>query len=751
MADGAQRTGRINRRTLLIGGGAGIGLIAAYALWPRDYASNLTAAKGETIFGAWIKIGTDGEVTVAVPQAELGQGVFTALPQIAADELGADWRTIAVQPAPLNALYANALAAGILFRDALGDLPQGLLRSHVERTALMLTAGSTSVRAFEDPLRQAGAGVRILLCKAAARRWGVDWRSCGTADGFVVHGEDRLRFGELAAAATQEKLPRDIALRGMDNDRLSGSSAPRLDVPAKVDGSANYAADIRLPGMMFAAIRQGPVGDTRLIRANREAADAIPGVRHVVTNPGWVAAIANNWWAADRALDALAPRFETRGSIVDTDSIDAALGTALDGEGQRIAKAGDLGPVFSGADIVTAEYDVGLALHAAIEPMSATAHFDNGHLSLWVATQAPGLVRSAAASVAGIGEGDVTVHAMMAGGSFGSRLETLVAQQAALLAKKVGKPIQLTWSRAEDFLHDRYRPAARGRMSARLAQNGEVAGWLAKIAAPSLGHELTRRLLGGDPAAALSLSLPGKGVGDAQAVQGAEPIYAIPNYAVDHHPAEIGVPVGAWRSGAHSYSCFFTESFIDELAHVAGIEAHSFRISMLGGQSRLARCLSTVASLGGWQGGVPGSGQGLACHAFRNSYIAVLAEAALERGTVKVGRLVAAVDCGRQVNPDLVRQQIEGGLIFGMAAALGGATGFTENLADARRFADIGLPRLADTPEITIELVTSDADPGGGGELAVQPVAPASANALQAATGKRFRRLPLLSPSEEQA
>lgn len=745
MAQDDDRTRGITRRRLLIGGGAGVGLVLAYALWPRDYVSNLTAGPGEQIFGAWIKIARDGEVTIAVPQAELGQGVYTALPQIAADEMGADWRTVAVQPAPLNALYANPMAARILFRDAFARLPDNLVEHHAQRSALMLTAGSTSVRAFEGDLRKAGAGVRILLCKAAARRWGVDWRSCDTAEGFVVHGKDRLRFAELAEAAADESLPREIPLRNPGGTGLSGSSVPRSDVPAKVDGSANFAGDIRLPGMMFAAIRQGPVGDTSLIDVDREAADAIAGVRQVVTNPRWVAAVANNWWAANRALDALAPRFETRGAIVDSDSIDAALGTALDGEGQRIAKAGDLSPVFSGADIVAAEYQVGLALHAAIEPMTATAYLDNGHLSIWMPTQAPGLARSAAARVAGISENSVTIHPMMAGGSFGAKLESLVAQQAALLTKEVGKPVQLTWSRAEDFLHDRYRPAARARLSARLSPNGAVAGWLAKIAAPSVGHELTGRLLGGDLAASLSLSLPGGGVGDASAVEGAEPIYAIPNYAVDHHPAEIGVPVGEWRSGAHSYSCFFTESFIDELAHVAGIEAHSFRISMLGGEPRLARCLSTVASLGGWQGGVPGSGQGIACHAFRGSYIAVLAEATMESGEIKVARLVAAVDCGRQINPDIARQQIEGGLVFGMAAALGCSTGFTENLADARRFSDIGLPRLADMPEITIELIASDADPGGVGEIAVPPVAPAIANALQAATGIRFRRLPLMA------
>ncbi|MBR0552331.1 xanthine dehydrogenase family protein molybdopterin-binding subunit [Stakelama marina] len=749
MADKDEPRRTIDRRTLLIGGGAGIGLVVGWALWQRQYSVNLTASPGETVFSGWLKIAKTGEITVVVPQAELGQGAYTALPQILADELGADWRTVAVEAAPINALYANPMAAGILFTDALGQLPDSFQRSHAHRTALMLTGGSTSVRAFEEPLRRAGAGARVLLCKAAARRWSTDWRSCGTAEGFVVRGEDRLRFGELAEDAAGESLPRDIPYRTGDENRLYGAPAPRLDAPSKVDGSANYAADIRLPEMVYAAVRQGPVGDTRLIRVDTDAADKVPGVRHVVQTDRWVAAVGENWWAANRALDALAPRFETKGAIVDSDSIDAALGAALDGDGQRMESVGDLSAAFKDASVVTADYQVGLALHAPLEPMTATAALRDGKLSLWMPTQAPGLARAAAAKAAGVAEDRVIIHPMLAGGSFGAKLEFAVAEQAALLARKIGKPVQLTWSRSEDCLHDRYRPAAKGRLTARLGANGQVQGWLAKIAAPSVGRELAHRLLGGDTAVALSLALPGSASGDASAVAGAMPIYAIPNLAVDHHPAKIGVPVGEWRSGAHSYTAFFTESFIDELAHVAGIEAFSFRISMLGGEARLARCLSTVASLGGWQGGIPGSGQGLACHSFRGSYVAVLAEAHVGQDQrIKVDRLVAAVDCGRQVNPDIVRQQIEGGLIFGMAAALGGSTGFTENLADARGFADLDLPTLADAPEITVELIASEADPGGVGEIAVPPVAPAIANAIWSSTGVRLRTLPLVPESK---
>lgn len=733
----------IDRRTLLIGGGVGVGLLVAWGVWPRSYAPNLTATKGETIFGAWLKIGTDGHVTVAVPQAEHGQGVYTTLPQILADELGADWRTVAVQPAPLNPLYANAMAADVLFEGVFDALPAPLRSGHAARTALVLTGGSTSIRAFENDLRDAGAAARVLLCKAAAKRWKVDWQACGTAGGFVIHGADRLRFGDLAAEAVGGSLPNPLPLRSGDTNRLLGQSLPRLDVPSKVDGSANFAGDVRLPDMVFAAIRQGPVGDTKLLSVDLAAADRIRGVLSVATNDDWVAAIANNWWAANQALGAMRPRFETRGAIVNSTSIDDALTAALDGPGERMATAGDLSAAFKGARLVTAEYRAGLAVHAAVETMTATAHYSDGRLQLWLPTQAPGLARAAAAAVLGIAEDKVVVHPMLIGGSFGANLEHLAAEQAAILAEKLKRPVQLVWSRSEDLTHDRYRPPAAARMSARLGPNGQILGWLAKIAAPTTGRELAGRLMGADKAARAALALPG--VGDAYAVAGARPFYRIPSYAVDHHPAEIGVPTGHWRSGAHSYTSFFTECFLDELAHVAGTEPLSFRIGMLGGDARLARCLSTAASLGGWEGGIQGSGQGIACHSFRGSHIAVLAEAHIDEGQRPVvDRIVAAVDCGRQINPDVVRQQIEGGLIFGMAAALGGATTFTENVGDARSFGDLGLPRLADTPDITIEMIRSEADPGGVGELGVPPVAPAIANALQASTGFRMRTLPLM-------
>jgi isoquinoline 1-oxidoreductase beta subunit len=741
--DWKQRAKGIDRRTLLIGGGAGIGLVVAWAVWPRTYLPNLTVRDGETAFDAWVKIATDGQVTVAIPQCEYGQGVYTTLPQVVADELGADWRMVGVEQAPLNPLYANPLASAALFA---GLVPDRLRATHATRNALVLTGGSTSMRNFEGALRQAGAAARAMLCQAAARRWGVDWQACDTANGHVTHGQQRLAFGELAQAAADEDVPADLPLRDGDAARLTGENLPRLDSPAKVDGSANFAGDIRLPGMVFAAIRQGPVGTVRLVAADDAATTRIPGMLHIVRNERWIAAVANNWWAADRALDALAPKFEVA-TKVESETIQLALDAALNGAGERIEAQGDVAAAFRGARVVTAEYRTGLSLHAAIEPMTATASWADGRLRLWLPTQAPGLARAAVARLLGLSEDDVIVHPVFAGGSFGQNLEHLAAQQAALIAREVNKPVQLTWSRAETCLHDRFRAPAAARMTARLGSNGTIGGWLAKIAAPSSARELAARLIGDDPL--IGATLATSGIGDRAAVAGARPVYRIPSVAIDHHPADIGLPTGYLRGGAHGYTAFFTESFIDELAHVADIEAHSFRIAMLGGESRLARCLSTVASLGGWQGGLAGSGQGLACHAFGGSYIAVMAEASVGADQrVKVDRLVAAVDCGRIVNPDVVEQQIEGGLIFGMAAALGMTTGISGNLADARGFADLDVPRLADTPEIMVELIASDAEAGGVSELAVPPVAPAIANALYASTGLRLRQLPLIPGGE---
>ncbi|HEX6375395.1 MAG TPA: molybdopterin cofactor-binding domain-containing protein [Allosphingosinicella sp.] len=735
MARGGEKKG-ISRRTLLVGGGAGAGLLVAWALWPRAYKPNLRAGEGEHVFNAFVRIGNDGRVLVAVPQAELGQGSWTSLPQILADELGADWRTVGVEPAPVGPLYANRL---LVEGEGDGSSTDGLRRWRVRQfeggEAAMLTAGSTSVRAFEKPLREAGAGVRALLMKAAARRWEVDWETLDTAAGFVVDGDRRLAFAELADAAAAEELPDYLPIRAGIDNRLTGRPLPRLDLPSKVDGSAPFAGDVRLPEMVFASVRAGPTDDSALAGWDKAAGLAVPGVFGAFDAPGWVACVATNWWAADKGVEALKPRWRVAHPPVDDDSIDAALVDALErDEGRRIYARGDLADAFEGGHVLRGHYRAGPAANASLETLTATARLGGDRLEIWAPTQAPGLARAAAARVAGLAAAQVTIYPTLAGGGYGRKLETRAIEQAAMLAMRTKRPVQLAWSRLEESVQEAFRAPARAQLLARLDAGGIVLGWQARIAAPDTGAQLAARLRGGRSAMAA--------IGDPTA--GAVPPYAIPAVTVDYLPAATGLRVGGWRSGAHSYTTFFTESFMDELARISGIEPLSFRIQMLGGNPRLARCLTTAATLGGWDGGPPGGSMGLACHSAFGSHIATLVEVEVTaEQKVRVLRAVCAVDCGRIVNPDIVRQQIEGGLVFGIAAATGNSIGFEAGRPDARGFGEFGFPTLATSPDVTVELLDGEDEPGGVTELGVPTAAPAIANALHALTGRRLRSLPL--------
>jgi isoquinoline 1-oxidoreductase subunit beta len=736
---------RISRRNLLVGAAAGTGLVVAWALWPRDYTQNLVAADGEHIINGFVKIGEDGHVTVVVPQAEMGQGAYTLLPQIVADELGADWRTIAVEPAPLNPLYTNQLVAeenatGLLTQ-LFGNAARWAAGEAGRRVGLQWTGGSSSARAFEDTCRQAGAAARTLLCMAAAKRWDADWRACDTEGGFVIRGNDRLRFGTLVKEAATFKLPAKLPLRTGSENRLSGRSLPRLDLPAKVDGSANYAGDIRLPEMVYAAVRMGPLGDTRFKSCNKKAGLAIKGVFHVVTHERWVAVTANSWWTANRALDAIDARFTTEGAMPSTATVTQALSKALDSDGTRMFEQGDASNAIAGAKLVQADYFVDFAAHAALEPMTATAAIRDDILELWMPTQVPGFAAKAAADAIGFRKANVVVHPMMMGGSFGRKYEVEIARQAAILARETERPVQLIWSRAEDMSQDRFRPAAAARMNGSLLPAGRIATWKAKIAAPYAMAQMQARVIAGEsPLEALGAG----NTGDPTTVSGAIPPYGLSNFAVDHVAVDLGVPTGKWRSGADSYTAFFNECFIDELSKESGIEPFSFRMAMLGANTRLAMCLSRATALGDWQGGAEGSNQGIACHSMLGSHIAVFAEAQIDDAQrIVVDRLIAIADVGRSINPDIAKQQIEGGLIFGLAAATGNRVTINKGVVGPNRLGGLGLPILANLKQIIVEIIPSNAAMGGVGEIAVPPVAPAIANAI-ASSGRRLRSLPLL-------
>jgi isoquinoline 1-oxidoreductase subunit beta len=745
----------LSRRRILIGGGVGLGLLVAWELWPRQYRPNLAVGKGEHGFGSWLKIAENGIVTIAIPQSEMGQGSYTALAQIITGELGADWRTISVQPALTSPEFANeifvhewrsALLPAPISAAVGGDTADSLSDEWARRNAFMITAGSTSIRQFETPCRLAGAAARVLLCQAAAARWDTTWEQCEAAAGFVTFGRKKIAFADLVVQAAALEVPDPIPLRASPINALSGKEVARLDVAAKVDGSANFAGDIRLPDMVYASVRAGPIGNSTLKSVNAKGAAKIKGFVKLIKTDRWVAALGNNWWAANQALDAIAPVFTTVGGMPDSSIMNDTLDRMLsDGTGYRIHSAGSVEATLeksAGTRVYRSQYAVAPALHAPIETRSATAQFENGRLTLWLASQAPEAARKAAAKAIGISTDNVTLIAMQAGGSFGRNLDLLIAEQAAVLAKQAKRPVQIIWSRPEDFMRDHVRPPALARMTATLDVAGRISGMSIKVAVPATARQQMERLSGATSSEAIAAV---RGDTDQLALDGALPPYAIPNLSVAHFPVNLSLPTGLWRGNAHSYTAFFVEAFVDELARAAGVEPLSYRMQMLVGETRLARCLTGVAALAGWDGGAGGSGKGIACHSMYGSHIAIVASARTDESGVRVDRISAMVDCGRLINPELARQQIEGGIVFGLAQALGSTTAYEKGLPLARRFRDIDLPLLADVPEIEVEFVRSDAPPGGVSELGVPAVAPAIANALFSAAGIRLRDLPLLS------
>jgi isoquinoline 1-oxidoreductase beta subunit len=702
---------RLDRRTLLIGGGAGVGLIVGFALWPRRLASDLTVRAGEEAFGNYIKIGRDGRVTVAVPQTEAGQGVWTALPQIVADELGAAWEQVAVEPAPRNRDYANAVVAE-------EGWPDGL----------RITAGSTSIRAFEQPLREAAAVARAMLVGAAADRWDVAAGECDTADGFVINGVRTFGFGELAEEAADRSPPASPPLRQSRRGRLIGQPLPRLDGPAKATGEMRFAGDVRLPGMIFASARLAPPGG-RLTGFSRAALNAIPGVRHVTAEDDFLAVVADTWWAAEQAVKAADPKFTGPRHAPDLRPLfDDAL---ANGSATEWFSRGDYDSTVRGSRPLAATYYAAPSLHLGLEPLAATARFTGDHLEVWAGTQAPEAARKQAEQAAG--RARVTLYPLPVGEPAGRALEADAIPLAIRLAKATGRPVQLSLSQSASQNHDHPSGGAAAKMMALPGAGGITAAWKMRVAAADgLGAAL----------AALSRDNPPAKLGE-PALAGAEPPYAIPNVAIEAIKVAVPFEPGYMRGSPQRELTFFTESFVDELAHAAGIEPLAFRMAMLGGNPRLARCLQSAAQLAQWDGGARGSTMGIAgCSAF-GSHIALVAVASIgDDQRVKAHRLVAAVDCGRVANAGLVTQQVASGLIWALAQASVPDAEWVAGMPRARPLAALGLPRLADTPDISVQLIPGTAAAGGVSGLAPTVLAPAVANAIYAGTGKRMRALP---------
>jgi isoquinoline 1-oxidoreductase beta subunit len=753
---------QVSRRGLLAGAAAGGGLLVAWWLMPRSYRTPLVAASGEHVFGAWLKIAADGVVTVAVPQLEMGQGISTLLPQIVAYELGADWRQIAVEPAPVSGAYANIplakkwialwdpVASGL--SDGADDLMATRFASAQRFNA---TAAGTSIEAYEMPCREAAAAARAMVTQEAASRWGVAWEECEVDAGFVTHGTNRASFGELAEAAAEWTPPDPAPLRPepprekpLPAESDAAPAFPRLDLPSKVDGSYRFAGDVRLPGMVFASIRHGPADGSELSGFNRDAAVGIKGLVGVVESKRWLAVAAETWWSADQAIAAMKPQFAAP-TPVNSSDVAARLDTMLNGgEAFPIAETGFGGAALTRVDMAR-RYEVEPAYAAPVETATAAARYADGRLDLWMATQAPEQARIAAARAIGISTEDVALYPMPAGGSFDARLEHDHAIEIALIAKELGRPVQLTWPRRDEMIRSRPRAPAWLLIGAQLSKSnpGAIEALRLRIATPPAAREFGKRLFGNLTSMAAIRETTGQP--DPMACEGAVPPYQLPALLVEHIPVEIGLPVGRVRGNSHGPTIFAIESFIDEIVAKNGLEPLSFRMAMLGADVRLAACLQRAAQLAGWDGGVNQSGQGLACARIGEgpeaARIACVATARQGEGGVRVTRLSAAVDIGRIINHDIARQQIEGGLVFGIGIALGNPVKLRGGIPEVLDYEALGLPTLADCPEMRIEFMASEAPPADPGELGAVVAPPAIANALFSATGLRLRRLPLLS------
>jgi len=613
---------------------------------------------------------------------------------------------------------------------------------------LQITGGSNSVRAWEPPLRAAAAAAREMLAKAAARRWEVDWREIDTAGGFVIYKANRLAFHALVGEIDPDDAPADPKLRA--NGRLVGQALLRIDVPAKVDGSARFGIDVRLPGLAYAAIDQGPIG----ARVASHSAPALPTGVSVVAQSGFIACVADNWFAAHKALKSLSIKWQPTESAPGP-WLEAAVRGALAADGlpfrptgtvgKAVRDDGDVATALAGKGVVTAEYGLPFLAHACLEPMTATARVIDGRAEIWAPTQSATLAARAVAQALDIDANAVVVHPTLLGGGFGRKVEGDACAQAALIARAAGRPVQLIWSREEDFAHDMYRPAVAARLHGKAAPDG-ISGWNAAIAVPDVGAAFAGRNIG---------SFAGRPSAGAGAIEGAVDLpYAIPNLRVQHCLADCTAPLGFWRSVGHSFTGFIVESFVDELAASEAVDPGAFRMAMLKDQPRHAAVLAAVLEMGGPLGrdaesavnvAKPGAvvARGVALVESFGSIVAQIAEVVAVPGErPRVSKVWAAVDCGRVINPDTVVAQIEGGIVYGLSAALFGRISFSGGRVEQDNFHAYPLITMANCPEIDVRVIPSAADPGGIGEPGTPPIAPAVANALFAASGRRWRTLP---------
>jgi isoquinoline 1-oxidoreductase beta subunit len=661
----------------------------------------------------WLHIASDNIVTVTVNKSEMGQGVYTSLPMIMADELDADWKNVRMNPAP----------AGDAYKDPVRNM--------------QFTGGSSSVRDMYEPLRLAGAAAREMLLQAAAKEWKVSVTQCTVASGEVRHLKSRkkLTYGQLADKASKLPVPQKPVLKKEHQFRYIGTAVPRLDVSDKSNGKALFGIDTFIPGMLYAAIARPPAYGAEPASYDKKAAEQVDRVHAIVPIASGVAVCADTIDGAWKGRDALQVKWQNaQYPELSTESLEQENLSRLSDQGVSARNDGDVpGAIEKAVKKLDVTYVLPYLSHATMEPMNCTAHVRENGCDVWVPTQNQTGVQQLAAKISGFKPEQVNVRTTFLGGGFGRRFETDVVEEALLLSKATGKPVKLVWKREEDIKNDFYRPANCCRIQGAIDAEGRATAWYHKIVCPSIFARV----------------FPGrmeKGI-DPAAVEGLKNMeYDIPNVMVEYVRLDTPVPVGFWRSVGSSHNAFTVESFIDELAHAAGKDPLEFRLNLLRKHPRAQRVLQAAAEKAGW--GKPlteGQARGIAYHLSFGSYVAEVAEASVSKkdGTIRVHKVTCAVDCGSVVNPAIVSAQMMGGLTMGLSAALKEKIEFAKGGVKSENFSDYELLRMSEAPMVDVHIVKSGEKLGGIGEPGVPPIAPAVANAIFTATGARIRRLPM--------
>lgn len=703
-------------------GAAGGGLLLQVAIptaRARDAAST-TAWEPNAV----VRIDSDGKVHMTMPYVEMGQGTYTSIPMLIAEELEVDLKDVVLEHAGADdKRYMNP---------ALG---------------FQVTGGSTTIRAAWMPMRQAGAAARMLLLQAAARQWQVDPSACRAGHGMVTHAPSgrKLAYGKLAASAAKLPLPpaESIVLKQPKDFRLIGKTARRLDTPGKLNGSAVFGIDVQVPGMKVAALAISPVFGGRLAGVDEAAALKVRGVRKVVRLDDCVAVVADHYGAAHKALSLLAPRWDDGpNATLSTADIVADMARAAQAGSARVRSDGDPEQAFGKASrVIEATYELPFLAHAPMEPMNCTVHVQADRCDVWTGTQVVTRARAVAARVAGLPEDKVQVHNHLLGGGFGRRLEIDGVERAVRIAREVSYPVKVIWSREEDIQHDMYRPYFYDRVRAGLDAQGALVAWSHHLTGSSvLGRFLPPAFNNGF---------------DPETVDGAEaPPYALPAIKVDYTRHEPGdIPTAFWRGVGPTHNVFVVESFIDELATAAKADPLQYRLALLKQNPRAEHVLKLAAQKAGWQGpknADSGSGRGLSVQFAFGTYVGMVVDAHIADGEVRVTRVVCAVDCGVVVNPDTVRAQIEGSIIFGISGALYGDITIRNGRVEQSNFHDYRVLRMHETPVIETHIVASNEAPGGIGEPGTSALMPALANAIHAFSGQRIRKLPIATALQEK-